>query len=226
VINKERSISARWCETYGLYVGGETLKPSPRGLFETVQRFLKKTDMIRCSRVFKTKRLLTIDCFVKRTMEKSIFNIELVNRPGRGCGYAKNSANGARFDYRRKGFIIVDAMLLRETATDPASFVSRESAISKELLAKHPFAGNNVSTDRARNKAPSVILKESGKLIAHGSGPVRIKKRTFVGFGKWRNRRSGGMKVETRFGYMKTCFGPSAHGVSIGGSLCRNSVGW
>jgi len=125
VINKERSIGERWCETYGLYVGGETLKPSPRGLFETVQRFLKKTDMIRGSRIFEAKRLLTVDCFMKRTMKKSIFDIKLVNRPGGGSGDAKNRANGARFDYRRKSLIIIYAMLLRESATDPASFVSR-----------------------------------------------------------------------------------------------------
>jgi len=187
VINKKRSVSKRRSKTYGLYVGGETLKPSPRGLFETIQRFLKKTDMIRCSRDFETKRLLTIDCFVKRTMEKGIFYIELVNRPGRGCGYAKNRANGARFNDGRKGFIIVNAMLLGETTTNPASFVPRERAVSKELLAKHPFAGNDVSTGRARNKAPSVILKKSGKLITHGSGPVRIKKCTFVGFWKGRD---------------------------------------
>ena len=75
MIHKERSVGERRGKTNSLNIGGKALKPSPRGLFKTVERFLKKTDMIRRRGILKTKRLLTIYCFLKRTMEKGIFNI-------------------------------------------------------------------------------------------------------------------------------------------------------
>jgi hypothetical protein len=45
-------------------------------------------------------------------MKKSVFNIKLMNWPRGRNNNAEDNANGARFDDRREGFIIVDAMLL------------------------------------------------------------------------------------------------------------------
>ena len=42
----------------------------------------------------------------------------------------EDGANGAGFDNRGKGFFIVNAVLLRKTATNPASFIARKSAVS------------------------------------------------------------------------------------------------
>jgi hypothetical protein len=51
--------------------------------------------MIRSRGILKTKRLLTINFFQKISMEESIFDIELVNRPLRRDGYTEYGANGA-----------------------------------------------------------------------------------------------------------------------------------
>jgi hypothetical protein len=80
--------------------------------------------MIRSRGILKTKRLLTINCFLKRSMEESIFYIELVNGPLRRDGYTEYCANGARLNNRRESFIVVNPMLLRETATNPTSFIA------------------------------------------------------------------------------------------------------
>jgi hypothetical protein len=46
VVHKKRGVGERGSEANGLNICGETLKPSPRSLFKTVDRFLKKTNMI------------------------------------------------------------------------------------------------------------------------------------------------------------------------------------
>jgi phage-related protein len=130
--------------------------------------------MIRGRGVLKTKRLLTINCFLKRTMEESIFDIELVNRPLRRDGYTENCANGAGLNNRRESFIVVNAMLLRKTATNPPSFIARKTTVRVEFLTKNPLTRNDVCTGRSRNKLPGVILKKGRKLISHGSSPIGV----------------------------------------------------
>ena len=96
--------------------------------------------MIRRRRILKTKGLLTIDCFAKRAMKKGIFDVKLVNGPcGRHC-YTEDGANGARLNDGRESFFIVNAMLLRKTATNPASFITRKTTVGMEFLTENPFA--------------------------------------------------------------------------------------
>jgi hypothetical protein len=45
-------------------------------------------------------------------MKKSVFNIKLMNWPEGRNNNVEDSANGASFDDKREGFIIVDDMLL------------------------------------------------------------------------------------------------------------------
>jgi hypothetical protein len=101
MVPKKRGVGERWSETNGLNIGRETSKPSPGSLFETIQRFLKKTSMIRSRGILKTQRLLTVNCFLKRAMEESIFDVELVNRPLRRDSYTDYCANGAGLNNRR-----------------------------------------------------------------------------------------------------------------------------
>jgi hypothetical protein len=51
------------------------------GLFEAVERFEEATNMCRMSRVDETRGLLTIHNLIEMSMEKGIFNVELMNRP-------------------------------------------------------------------------------------------------------------------------------------------------
>ena len=124
MIHKKRGVGERWSEAYCLNEGGEALKPSSWGLFKTVERFLKKTYMSWKGWIFKTQRLLAVDSFLKGTMEESIFNIKLVNGPGRRDSNTKNGANGARFNNRREGFFVINSLLLRKATTNPPGFIS------------------------------------------------------------------------------------------------------
>ena len=92
---EERSVRTGRNETGCLSISRKTLKPSPWCLFKTIKRFLKKTNMIWIGAIFEAKRLLTIDCFLKRAMKKSVFDIELMNRPRRRDGDAEDITNGA-----------------------------------------------------------------------------------------------------------------------------------
>jgi hypothetical protein len=115
-------------------------------------------------------------------MEKRIFDIKLVNGPCGGDGCNEDCSNGAGLNNRGESFFVVDAMLLRKTVTDPASFITRKTTIGVEFLMETPFTRNDVCTGRARNKLPSVILKESRKLASHSSNPIGVKEHGFVGF--------------------------------------------
>jgi hypothetical protein len=107
--------------------------------------------MIRSRGILKTKRLVTINCFLKRAVEERIFDIELVNGPLRRDGYTEYCANGAGLNNMRESFIVVNAMLLRKTATNPASFIARETTVGVEFLTKNPLTRNDVCTIRSRN---------------------------------------------------------------------------
>lgn len=103
-----------------------------------------------------------------------------MNRPGRRDGNAKDHTNGARFDYRRKSFVVVYAMLLGIAMTDPASFVAREGSIGVKLVTKDPFPDDNISIGWSRDKLPIMIIKKCIEFILHGSGPIMVKKSSFV----------------------------------------------
>ena len=75
MVDKERGVRKRGNKAYGLNKGRKALKPCTWSLFETIERFLKKTNMVGIGRVFKTKRLLKVDSLLKRTMKKGIFDV-------------------------------------------------------------------------------------------------------------------------------------------------------
>jgi hypothetical protein len=95
--------------------------------------------------MFEAKRLLTVNCFLKRSMKKSVFDIKLMDWPRGRDGDAKNSVNSAGFDNRGESLIIIDAVLLRVTTTDPSSFVACETSIGIKFVSKNPFTGYYIS---------------------------------------------------------------------------------
>lgn len=56
----------------------ETLKPSKRSLFQTIQRLLKTINMIGKTRINETWRLSHENWFVKNPIEKGILDINLM----------------------------------------------------------------------------------------------------------------------------------------------------
>jgi hypothetical protein len=58
------------------------LVPGMRSLFETIERLLKKTYGIRSIWINKTRWLLAIHYFIKMAMDKSIFDVQLMDGLG------------------------------------------------------------------------------------------------------------------------------------------------
>lgn len=99
---------------------------------------------------------------------------------GGGDSKAENNANGTGVNYRRKCFIVINAMLLRIAATYPTRFVAGKSTIGVKLLAKNPLARDNVGVGRTWNKLHGIIFSKSRIFFLHSSSPIGIKKRGFV----------------------------------------------
>jgi len=103
--------------------------PGTGSLLQTIKRLLEKADIIRICWINKTRRLLTVNCLIKKTMKKSILHIKLVNRPlSRSCN-TQNRPNGLWLNNRTECLIKVKTRLLSESAGDPTSLVTRQRAI-------------------------------------------------------------------------------------------------
>jgi hypothetical protein len=59
-----------------------------------------------------------------------------------------------RLDHRAEGLIIVDTGSLGEAAKDSTNRILFQRAIRVELVHGNPFAGDNVGTNRERDKIP------------------------------------------------------------------------
>jgi hypothetical protein len=68
-------------EPNGTGIGGETLEPCSRCLFEAIEGFKNLTHMIRIVSIDKPRGLLTVYNLVEISMEKGVFNIELMHGP-------------------------------------------------------------------------------------------------------------------------------------------------
>ena len=132
---------------------------------------MKKTYKIRRRRIFKARRLLTIDGFIKGAMKKSIFDIELMNKPGRRNSKTENNSNGAGFNNWRESLIIINPRLLRKTPTEPTSLITCKRAIRMKFVLKDPLAGDDIGTWWFGNERPCIVLKKHVEFVAHGRVP-------------------------------------------------------
>jgi hypothetical protein len=55
--------------------------PGTRGLLQAIECLHQATEMLRTSKINKTRRLAHVDLFLQYTMEKSILNIHLTKIP-------------------------------------------------------------------------------------------------------------------------------------------------
>jgi hypothetical protein len=60
----------------------ETKKPSSRSLFESIKRLVEAANMMWARGINKPGRVLAVHGFFKFSMEKSIFDVHLVDVPG------------------------------------------------------------------------------------------------------------------------------------------------
>lgn len=134
----------------------ETIVPSSRCLFETVEGLTKKAYMVRKLRVTVARRL--VHSFVEVTMKKGVFDIKLVNRPIIIKGKSENCADSAWFHNGAESFIAINAKFLRAIVHNEASFVAVKGAICFCFDAVSPKRPYDVGIRRWSNKVLSFIL--------------------------------------------------------------------
>jgi len=132
--------------------------------------------MSRKSRINKPGGLGAVHRFGQNPVEEGVLHIKLMNRPVPGVSQGEDSANSCRLDDRAECLIIVNSRSLCKSAKDPASFVSVQRAIGVELMLEYPFPSDHICLRRPRNEIPSVVVRQSSKLIFHGLTPVGISK--------------------------------------------------
>ena len=126
------------------------------------------------ARVDESWRLLTVDGLLKVAVKKGVLHVQLVNRPGTGCGNAEYRSYGGRFDNRAKRLVVIDVVLLRKTTNVPPGFMTGEGAISMILVLEDPLAGDNISPRWSRYEAPGAIIHERLVLFMHRSPPIGV----------------------------------------------------
>lgn len=139
-------------------------------MFETIQETVEMTYEVRMRGVDETNRLAT----VKSTMQESILDIQLMNRPIMRKSKRKDNPNSDRFHYRTKCLVEINTGFLGESTENPPCLVSVKGAIGLKFELKDPLVGNNVGIVQGTNKIPSVVRQKGMILINHSSMPVEF----------------------------------------------------
>ena len=155
-------------------MGGESLKPSARCLFQAVERLPEKTDGVRLRGVDETRRLLAEHLLRQMTVEEHILDVKLMNRPVTRERKREHCANGGWLDDRAESFIKINTFTLRESSQDPPCLVPIKRTIGLQLVTENPLACDNVSIARWINEVPSVVGQKSTILLNHEGVPIRI----------------------------------------------------
>jgi hypothetical protein len=154
--------------------------------------------MIRTCGVDEASGLMTEHYLGEFPMKKHVLDIKLANLPVEGEGYGEDRPNRGRFDNRAESLIEIHAVLLRETAENPAGFVAIKGAVGFEFVTEDPFAGDDVGVGWRADELPCVIGEKSTVLVGLGCEPVWILESSPNCLG---NRRERGddinMEVET-----------------------------
>jgi hypothetical protein len=140
--------------------------------------------------------LVTVDDLDELAMEEGILDVELASLPFKGKRDGEGDADHGRFDNRTERLVEVNALLLRETAKHLACFVTVERSIGLQLVAKDPFARDDVGVPRRRHEIPSVMAEESTILLDHSLEPVGILERRTCGGGNLRVPVDRSMQVK------------------------------
>jgi len=154
-------------------------------MFQPVERLVEAANKVWVSRVLESGRLSSKHCLRQSTMEESILDIELVNRPLAGESQRENRANCGRFNDWAECLGKVNTRALSEATKNPTCLVTLQRTVGEELVLENPLAGDNVGMSGARNQIPSLVLKESSMFFFHGGPPIGIGKGTAEGLRDW-----------------------------------------
>jgi hypothetical protein len=127
--------------------------------------------VLGASRVDEASGLATIDNLGELAVEEGVLDVEVASLPFKGKRDRENDADRGRFDNQTERLVKVNALLVRESAKNPACFLAVERATGLQLVAKDPLAGDDVGVPRRSNEIPSVIAEESTILLGLKQAP-------------------------------------------------------
>lgn len=158
--------------------------------------------------------LLAVDRLLECSMEEGIFDVQLMNRPVAAERDGEDGADRRRFDDGAECFLVVDAGLLQEATEYPSGLVACKRSVGVELVAKNPFAGDDVGVGGLWNKGPCCVISESAELVEHGCTPIWILEGAAVCLGDRRYRVD--VEVEDVTGkYTQTGLATSPHAAVV-----------
>jgi hypothetical protein len=79
--NEERCVSLTGNKTKAMQLIAQSSVPCARRLLQTIERTLKLANMLGITRILKTRRLLHIHIFLKKSMKERIADINLAKAP-------------------------------------------------------------------------------------------------------------------------------------------------
>jgi len=122
----------------------------------------------------KTRWLGHVNFLTKKTMEKSVADVNLFYWPSGRDNKGENSLDGNRFDNRTVSFPVINSFLLMEAFGNKAGFITINTVIRLSFDAINPFRANDVHGGCERNKGPSTILQKSMELFSHSISPYNM----------------------------------------------------
>jgi hypothetical protein len=82
---------------------------------------VKLTNIIRSRGILKPQRLLHVCCVIKKTMKKSIADVNFTCVPSTRDCEGKNETNSSRFNNQTKSLMVFDVILLCESPSNELS---------------------------------------------------------------------------------------------------------
>ena len=122
----------------------KAMKPSPRSLFQTIDRLFNETYMCRKMRINKARRLSHVNFFRKETMKGCILNINLKNIPVIGNINGSNKTNNGRANNRSKGVMKVNTYFLMIAYNNQSCFVMFQWPVIIVFYPKNPFTRHQI----------------------------------------------------------------------------------
>jgi hypothetical protein len=122
--------------------------PCTRRLLQPIKRLHKAAQMMRASKINKTRGLTHINLLLQYTMKKGVLNIKLAKRPPTSNSQSEQQTNSSRLNNRAASILIIKTIPLFESLSNEmrSLLVPLNGAMSMFLYFKNPLGVNDVDT--------------------------------------------------------------------------------
>src|SRR3990170_220329 len=180
-VNEQGGIMITGRETRGSHDRGEPLEPGTRGLFKTIERAAKTADHTIRNKV--PRWWLHVNLLTQLTIEKSILNVKLRDRPVTNRSHSKESADSGHVGHRSESLIIIASLLLLKATSHKTSLVTLKRTIGASLNLIDPLARDGTNTRRRGNQIPHASALKRSNLLGHRKLPFRLSHGSPIGSG-------------------------------------------